>query len=129
MNMKTAMVNNCRTIANIVTGQYVYLVGEGNYKKCPPRSGVIEKIGNRYFYIRTNGILEKFDLDGGMCVNDYNYGYLVFASEENYEEYKKAELSYHDIMMYFHDNSFYRNILSNEVIRKIYEIMKNEGAL
>ena len=128
--MKMATITNCRTIRNIVEGQLVYLVGEGNYKKYPPRSGVIEKIGNKYFYVRVNaGILEKFDLDGGRCVNDYNYGYLVFASEKAYEEYKEAELSYHDIMLYFHDNSFYRNRLSNDAIKRIYEIMKEEGAL
>lgn len=128
--MKMATITNCRTIRNIVEGQLVYLVGDGNYKKYPPRSGVIEKIGNKYFYVRVNaGILEKFDLDGGRCVNDYNYGYLVFASEKAYEEYKEAELSYHDIMLYFHDNSFYRNRLSNDAIKRIYEIMKEEGAL
>ncbi len=128
--MKMATIINCRTIRNIVEGQFVYLIGEGNYKKYPPRTGVIEKIGNKYFYVRVNaGILEKFDLDGGTCVNNYNYGYLVFASEKAYEEYKEAELSYHDIMMYFHDNGFYRNLLSNEAIKKIYEIMKEEGAL
>lgn len=128
--MKMATIINCRTIRNIVEGQFVYLVGEGNYKKYPPRTGVIEKIGNKYFYVRVNaGILEKFDLNGGRCVNDYNYGYLVFASEKAYEEYKEAELSYHDIMLYFHDNSFYRNRLSNDAIKRIYEIMKEEGAL
>lgn len=124
----TITLKSGRTIKSISIGQNVFLVGTGNYKNYPPRYGAIEKIGKKYFYINvgSNWGLEKFDIEDGSAVNDYNYGYLIFENEEAYNKYKLAESSFHDIYMYFHDNSFYRSKLSFETIEAIHKLIYSE---
>lgn len=126
--MKTEIIlKSCRTIKHIHVGQELILVGTGNYSKYPIKTGVVEKIGNKYFYVKTgNYSSEKFDNETGECVNDYNYGYLLFETEEEYKKYKIAGSQYQDIYMYFHDNSFYRSKLSFETISKISKLIYDD---
>lgn len=119
-------LKSCRTIKHIHLGQELILVGTGNISKQKPKTGVVEKIGKKYFYVKVGFGSEKFDNDTGLCINDYNYGYLLFESEEAYKKYKEADANYHEIYMYFHDNSFFRSKLSFEEIEKIWNIINGD---
>lgn len=83
--MKTELkLKSCRTINHVHIGQELLLIGTGNYSKSPAKHGIVEKIGNKYFYVKTgNFSSEKFDNETGECVNDYNYGYLFIIAQKS----------------------------------------------
>lgn len=129
---------NCPTLKNIEVGDIVFMRPTGNarfwHPKQPLVKGVITKIGRKYFTVDRgldgirNKCEERFTLDGAECVNDDNYGYVLYSSKEAFDRDTERDQKFSDIRKYF-GQSFRKKDLSYEAICKIHEIMMEESVL
>ena len=129
---------NCQTLQNVEVGDVVYMRPTGNARYWHPRQpyvkGVVTKIGRKYFTVDRgldgvrNTCVEKFTLDGARCVNNDNYGYILYASQGDFERDTERDQKFSEIRSYC-GKSVRNKELSYEAICRIHEIMRQEGVL
>ena len=130
---------NCQTIKTVEVGDIVYMRPTGNARfwhgtQIQYVTGTVTKIGRKYFTVNRghdgihSGTEEKFTIDGAQCVNDDNYGYILYGSKEAFDQDTERDQKFSEIRKYF-GQSFRRKEPSYEAVCKIYEIMIEEGLL
>lgn len=131
-------IKNCSTLKNIEIGDVLYMRPIGNARYWHPREqfikGVVTKIGRKYFTVNRgvdglhSSCEERFTIDAAQCVNDDNYGYILYKSQEEFERDSDRDAKFNEIRKYF-GQSFRKKDPSYEAICQIYELMKGEGLL
>ena len=131
-------IKNGKTLKKVEIGDTVYMLPTRNARYWHPHEkylkGVVTKIGRKYFTVDRgvdgirNNFEERFTLDGAECVNDDNYGYILYGSEEEFARDTERDQKFSEIRNYF-GQSFRKKDPSYETVCKIYEIMQGEGLL
>ena len=133
------VIQNCKTLKAVEIGETVYMRPTGNARfwhgtQIPYVTGIVTKIGRKYFTVNRGrdgihgGTEEKFTIDGAQCVNDDNYGYILYGSKEAFERDAERERKLCEIKTYF-CHSIGVKALSYEGVCKVYDILKEEGLL
>ena len=131
-------IKNCMTLKSVEVGDTVYMRPTGNarfwHSKEKLVRGIVTKIGRKYFMVDRgidgirNQCVERFTIDGAECVNDDNYGYILYSSEEEFARDTERDQMFSEIRKYF-GQSFRKKDPSYDAISKIYQIMKGENLL
>ncbi len=134
--METAKEKKFKGIA---AGDIVWMKPTGNAARrglTELLEGKVTKVGREYFYVSRvfddgslSRYVEKIRIEDGECINEGNYGYIIYRSKEEAAEDNDKEEKYEEIRKFF--SSYGGNVkkLSYGAIKDIHAILRKEGVL
>ena len=118
---------------NLYVGRPFFIEPKRNaiYYWRQPRRGIVTSIGRKYFYVGVEGSKDvlRFEVEGGAYAyeknGDCNANYVLYDSEEAYQNHMRAEAEKEKICRYVRDTPFDR--FPDDVASAIYEMLLGNG--
>ncbi len=118
----------------ISVGQQVYCTPHGNNARSwdgvTAKVGTITRIGRKYFYVGLGSreVVPFTQSTFESRCEDENSHYTLWASIDDWHEFRRAQEEFSDICNFVKQQQFYQNEYADvQVIHKIYQILHEAG--
>lgn len=105
-------------------GDSVWIVPSNRHGN--PHWGTVEKVGNKYFYIKELPN-SRFSIDDWREISKYSAWYKLYPSQEEYDRSLRRQKIWSEIERYARNRYTVPDLLSDDDLQKIAEILGIEA--